>query len=176
MSDLVLIHLVIIAFLLTNIDNIVVILSVSLIPSSRRSAVISSYLVCTLLLLFILIFIFETTRQMFPMADIHYIGFLPIAMGLYEIIFNAYEKFSLQQKKHVKTLKILSSSFGKQFITNLASQLAVSADSFAFFLPLLLKCRPKEAFVFSGTVLALSIFVALFFFFLNQSIYDWLIF
>jgi cadmium resistance protein CadD (predicted permease) len=149
---------VVVLFFATNIDNIVLLFSFLALPTSRRGIVILAYLMSVLILFSILVVILITTRQLFAAQYFRYIGLVPIGLGIFKWLFAYHETLSDGQKDRL--LKEVTVNSYEQFMVNLSSQLAVSGDSLALFLPLLLKCQIKGITIFGVTVLVLAVGVS----------------
>jgi cadmium resistance protein CadD (predicted permease) len=154
MPNLVFIHLVVVLFFVTNIDNIALLFSFLALPTSRRGIVILAYLMSVLILFGILIVILITTRQLFAAQYFRYIGLIPVGLGIFKLVFTYHETLGYGVKD--KLLKDIIVNPYEQFMINLSSQFAVSGDSLALFLPILLKCQVREVTIFGVTVLVLA--------------------
>lgn len=160
--------------MVTNIDNVIIMVLFSASHVIKRIMVALGYLIAMLIMLVLIYIIATLAVKVIPLHYVRDFGILPILVGVYNLTKTIYRRVQVQTKKDVSPIE--STSPLEQILFSITTQLACSVDLLAVFVPELMKHKgdvPDLIFLATFTVMIalITIFVIVFGRFLKV---DWL--
>jgi cadmium resistance protein CadD (predicted permease) len=157
-NEIILIHIIATCFILTNLDNLVILITLLKASSQKRKhiIIISSYLFATAVIIALTLIMAVLPRKILPAAYLNLFGIIPLGMGIYQII-----KQFLRKNAGAKVKRLLKSgkqqmtdSLNKQITLNVSMQLSSSMDNIVIFLPIILNHHTHHTDVIFSLVAA----------------------
>jgi len=138
------------AYAATNLDNFI--LLVALLGRYRQHTVnvVAGFFVCTLVFALVALWI-GTAANFVPVQYLGFLGFVPVAMGVYELI-----RLRRGGGQAAETAEELADGGKKVFMTTLSSQLANGTDTVVVFSVLFIDSAPAADALTMFTIAAMA--------------------
>ena len=147
-STIVFIHLIIITFLVTNLDNLVVLLLSLKKVNSNKTAIISGYIISVFFVILITLLLSISSTKLISDQDVDYLGIIPLCLGVYKILLKCFSKGS-----KLPVNPSIKKNLRGRYLSNIAIQFSCSADNVLLFLPLVLHHRSHMSYIIFATAL-----------------------